>query len=212
MREGDEFESNSSGRFTLVKYNNSRSVLIRFNDTGYEKEVQAVNVRLGRIKDPYAPSVEGVGCVGEGSYSRGKTPKAYETWRSMLKRCYAEAYKERYPTYYGKVHVCDEWHNLQLFGVWFDANYVAGCELDKDDLSGALYSPETCKFLPRNENRQATCRKNGAVIKNTVTEEVVTVYNRTQFSRERGMDRHLLGDLINEKRDIYKGWVRYGTQ
>lgn len=109
------------------------------------------------------PLVYGVGYFGIGEYKckvNGKDCKAYKTWNRMLERCYsckyhsANRYSER------GVTVCEEWYNYQNFAKWFDENYIEGFELDKDILSGVLYSPETCIFVPRELNSFFTLRNN----------------------------------------------------
>jgi len=72
----------------------------------------------------------------------------------MLERCYSSDYHRRQPTYKG-VTVCDEWHNFQVFGDWYDKQYKEDdWQLDKDLLSGSkkIYSPDTCVFIPRELN------------------------------------------------------------
>jgi len=116
------------------------------------KEVAYSSVKKGKVKNPYRPSIFGVGFIGEGNYKitkKGSLTKVYETWASMLRRCYSKLYQNRYPTY-KNCTVCEKWHNLQVFGVWFDENYVDGWHLDKDLLTenNKTYSTETCIFLP----------------------------------------------------------------
>ena len=56
------------------------------------------NFKKGNIKCPYERRVYGVGYIGEGKYKvkeNGKTTKCYETWHSMLRRCYDEKYQEK---------------------------------------------------------------------------------------------------------------------
>ena len=61
---GKVFKSLNSGDFKVVKYNDAHNVEIRFLKTGFEKSVQLVQVKSGNVKDPYSPSVYGVGIVG----------------------------------------------------------------------------------------------------------------------------------------------------
>ena len=57
-------KSKSSGGFKIVKYNNARDVQIQFLNTGYEATVELGVIRNGDVKDPYLPSVYGVGVLG----------------------------------------------------------------------------------------------------------------------------------------------------
>lgn len=78
---------------------------------------------------------------------------AYSTWRDMLKRCYSNRLKEKYPTY-KDVICCEEWLLFTNFARWFKDNYIAGYQLDKDILvkGNKLYSHNTCVFVPAKIN------------------------------------------------------------
>lgn len=95
--------------------------------------------------------VHGVGRKGDAvAKVNGKHTKAYTTWNHMLERCYCQKYLSRNPTYIGCT-VSDEWLFFPTFEKWFDENYVAGFQLDKDLLivGNKVYGPETCSFVPR---------------------------------------------------------------
>ena len=61
---GKVCKSLNSGDFKVVKYNDSRNVEIQFLKTGYRKVAEMKEVRSGEVKDPYLPSVYGVGVLG----------------------------------------------------------------------------------------------------------------------------------------------------
>lgn len=211
MREGDILSSTCNGDFVIVKITNSRNVTIRFIDTGFEKGgFQAGNLRLGRARDPLRPEVEGIGYVSEGVYSRSKTPKVYEVWRSMLKRCYNEEYRFKYPTYEG-VEVCTEWLNLQTFGEWFTDNYIEGYELDKDKLGNSkLYSPTTCCFISQADNvTLSNLCSSISRLQNLDTGEVVEVTNQSDFAKVRGLSKQCISKLIRGTQKTHKRWVLY---
>ena len=54
----------SSGDFKIVKYNNAKNVEVQFLKTGYEATVELGHIKIGNVKDPYSPSVYGVGILG----------------------------------------------------------------------------------------------------------------------------------------------------
>ena len=86
---GKVFKSLNSGDFKILKYNDSGNVKIQFINTSYETSVQLTNIRNGEVKDPYSPSVCGVGILGA-KYPitiSGRNTKEYDLWNSMLKRC-----------------------------------------------------------------------------------------------------------------------------
>ena len=57
-------KSKSSGDFKIVKYNNAKDVEVQFLKTRFEMTVELGSIRKGEVKDPYAPSVYGVGITG----------------------------------------------------------------------------------------------------------------------------------------------------
>lgn len=84
-------------------------------------------------------------------------PAIRSMYSCMIGRCYNPENKG-YSNYGGRgVRVCKEWKNsYQLFLNWVIENgYKKGLQLDKDKLGdGKLYSPKTCCFLTRQENRK----------------------------------------------------------
>lgn len=119
-------------------------------------EVEVRELKKGKIKYPYHPSVHGVGYMGEGKYktsANGMYSEQYRAWQNMLKRCYSSKYQERRPTYIG-CSVDSRWHNLQAFGDWFDQNHTSDWHLDKDLLikDNKIYSPDACIFIPSRLN------------------------------------------------------------
>ena len=54
---GKVCKSKSSGDFKIVKYNDYGNVEIQFLNTGYETSARLGDIRNGKVKDPYSPSV-----------------------------------------------------------------------------------------------------------------------------------------------------------
>ena len=160
---GKVCKSKSSGDFKIVKYNNSKSVEIQFLKTGYEATVELGNIRSGLIKDPYLPSVHGVGISGTKYLIRvnGVLTKEYELWKSMLQRCYSTTLKKQRPTYIG-CEVSDKFKSYEYFYEWCHKQIGFGNDgwhLDKDLLTkgnikgNKVYSESTCVFIPREINQ-----------------------------------------------------------
>jgi hypothetical protein len=85
---------------------------------------------------------------------------SYTTWTNMLKRCYSDNTQGWKPTYRG-CRVCEEWKTFSNFKKWFDENYIAGYQIDKDILfpGNRVYSPETCCFVTAETNTCIRWRK-----------------------------------------------------
>lgn len=148
---GKRFGTNYNGFLTIIEYKDSKTILVRFDSTGYEVWTGLINLKKGTVKDRLLPNVCGVGYVGE-----VKTPfdtKCYKTWHHMIERCYDLEVQKRSPTYIG-CEVSEDWHNYQNFRVFYEENYIKGYHLDKDLLvvGNKLYSKDTCVFVPQEIN------------------------------------------------------------
>jgi thymidylate synthase len=114
----------------------------------------------GNFVDRYYPSIFGVGFSGYAQVKKNhKHTKEYILWHTMMSRCYNQSSKSF--SCYGEkgVKVCNRWHNFENFlrdlpkipyyDEWLKNDDY---ELDKDILSGVLYSPKTCIFIPKYYN------------------------------------------------------------
>ena len=162
---GKVFKSLNSGDFKIVKYNNKTNVVIQFLKTGYETTVRLTNIRNGYVKDPYLPSVYGVGILGTKYLAsiNGVQTKEYKLWCCMLVRCYSNTYKKKYPTYEG-CEVSDNFKSYEYFYEWCQKQIGfnnEGWHLDKDLLikGNKVYSENTCVFLPNEINSLLTRRE-----------------------------------------------------
>ena len=154
---GNKFHSNAGDVVTVIGKGETPYYLIEYNDSHrYRQWVKAGNIVRGKMKNPFRPSVYGVGYMGVGDFvssipgTRQKTLE-YTAWKDMLKRCYSEAFLNEHPSYRG-CSVTPEWHNFQVFATWYvnTGYYGIGFHLDKDLLyrGNKLYSPKTCCMLP----------------------------------------------------------------
>ena len=159
---GKVCKSKSSGDFKILKYNDAKDVVIQFLNTGFEAVVQLGNIKSGKVKDPRSPSVCGVGISGTKYPSRvnGVLTKEYELWSNMLKRCYSDTLKKKYPTYEG-CKVSDNFKSYEYFYEWcnsqvgFDNDGNGNSfQLDKDLLvkGNKVYSEDSCVFVPTEIN------------------------------------------------------------
>ena len=160
---GKVCKSKSSGDFKILKYNDAKDVEIQFLKTGYETTVRLEHIRNGNVKDPYSPSVCGVGILGT-KYPitvNGILTKEYDLWQNMLKRCYSDTYKKKHPTYEG-CEVSKNFKSFEYFYEWchkqigFDNDGNGNpFHLDKDLLikGNKVYSETTCVFIPQEINK-----------------------------------------------------------
>ena len=156
---GKVFKSLNSGDFKILKYNDSRNVEIQFLKTGYEMVAQLGHIKNGGVKDPYSPSVHGVGVSGTKYPIRvnGILTKEYNLWCGMLERCYSDIYKKKYPTY-ESCEVSDKFKSYEYFYEWCQNQTgfsSEGWQLDKDLLikGNKVYSENTCVFIPQEINK-----------------------------------------------------------
>lgn len=159
---------NKSGKpFKIIKeyderVNCKRMVCIEFINTGTVKKCRLQSALLGSVVDPYEISVCGFGITGENDTGN----REYDTWNSMINRCYNPNYAS-YHMYGAKgVTVCERWRYFDNFKE--DIKKLIGHDLwlsnpgkyalDKDRLQlnipdhMKIYSPETCCFVSISDN------------------------------------------------------------
>lgn len=165
--EGRVFKTKCGVPCKVINYRTAKEIKIQFLDENcYSTTVELGNLRRGNIRNPFFPSVRGVGYLGEGVFKakiNGVFTKEYVVWSSMLARCYSEVFHISNPTYIGCT-VCEEWHNFQVFAKWYSEqkygykDYV----LDKDILfkGNKIYSPKNCRLVPHEINSLVTSSKN----------------------------------------------------
>lgn len=148
----------------IVEYNNATDIIVEFQDK-YKARVRATyqSFQKGQIKNPYRPSICGVGIIGN-KYPisiDGEPTKEYKMWIGMMSRSFKKAYKTQFQTY-NNVTCCDEWllfenfyewlHSQENFDKWL--NKKSRWCLDKDILikHNQIYSPNTCVIVPERVN------------------------------------------------------------
>lgn len=223
MLQGSIHPTKYNGDIEVVEYLNAKKVKVRFLNTKHEKYTTASYIRTGVVGDPYSPRVYGQGYMGEGSFpslhTEHKTSnKCYDTWHSMLRRCYCPIALIQDPQYAGCT-VSEVWKCYQKFAEWYYTECATlkvdpernGLHLDKDVLhtqGGKQYSPNHCKLVLPQENAEEANAKHW-VLKSPTGEEV-KVFNLSKFAKEQGLIASSLYALLNSTSPNrqHRGWKR----
>lgn len=158
---GSVFAVKHGGECQVIDYAGANKVLVRFMDEhAHHVWVTADNLRKGNVRNPYWPTVRGVGYIGVGEHAiahGSKHTSEYVRWSAIMKRCYDQNFHRKQPSYLG-CYVSKEWHNFQSFANWLNKqpNWgKEGMEVDKDILrpGNKEYGPSTCVLVPSEINR-----------------------------------------------------------
>ena len=157
---GKTFETNSCGKCTIILFEDSRNVTVKFHDYPYVVKSNLTNVKAGKLLNPMYPSCCGIGYVGVGKYL-ASDKKVYWSWYAMIQRVYSEKHRGKFIAYEG-AEVCEDWLNFQNYAAWcYSQKFFKNKDengkvyhLDKDLLfkGNKVYSPETCCFIPHEIN------------------------------------------------------------
>ena len=180
---GKVFLSNNCGYYQITLANSTDRMRAVFLQTNTVLTVDARQVDIGSVVDPYYPTVCGVGYLGEYSTldKDGNTTKEYTAWRCMLERCYGNKELEAYKY----CIVSEEFHNASYFKDWYNKQVGAHREdfhIDKDILSGdcKVYAEDTCVLVPQEVNSFFVKHNNKKVKSNLPTG---VMYNPKHTSR-----------------------------
>lgn len=170
-RLGEEKLNNQDCLMKIIEYNNANDIVVEFQDeymTKIHTNYQAFS--NGSVKNPYHPSLFGVGIIGN-KYpvsENWKDTKEYVLWKGVIERCFNKTCKLKHPSY-KNVTVCKEWflfdnfyewlHKQENFDKWYNG---AKWAIDKDIIikNNNVYSSDTCCLVPININSLFTkCNK-----------------------------------------------------
>ena len=165
---GDKFTNKVGSEAVVTKHISAVGFEIQFlDDFGYKTTATGGVLRSGSFKNPYHPSIFGIGYLGVGDHliyeegSKTKLSAAYSCWRSMIDR--AARGPEGNLVNYTDCTVCDEWLCFQTFYEWYTSfpvyDFVA--QIDKDILvkGNRIYSPEFCTLVPLEINMAFTVKQ-----------------------------------------------------
>ncbi|MGD6876983.1 hypothetical protein [Bacillus infantis] len=217
------FENNSNQEFEVLKVagknkSGNSKFLIRFSETGYERIVEKVEIKRGKIKDKLAKSVFGVGVLGEVKMVDFK--REYSVWSGMLERCY-DPNCHSYQRYGGRgITVCERWHTFTNFledlrdieGFDEDLFYKGKIYIDKDikqkDIVLKVYSPDTCVFVSLQENNAAIDYEHRKKSCYAMSPEgkIQEVKGINEFARQNNLIKQGVYNCLRGKNKTHKGW------
>lgn len=216
--------SSATGAFTVIKeYCIPREgdfpsgyvrYSVKFEKTGFVQENCIKSAILkGEVRDRYAPSVCGIGCLGE-PVSREDYELLYQTWYAMLSRCYNSRHLG-YGNYGGKgVFVVNDW--LIFSNFVRDAkrldNWVLKKEhpqeytLDKDFYLSNCYSADTCLWLSKHEQNLNTERVSLIEATNPDGRKLMRM-GIDSLCHEFGFTGLCVANCLNGKQKRHHGWT-----
>lgn len=159
----EEKYNNQGCLMKIVEYNKASDIIVEFQDE-HKYRVNTIygNFKSGSVRNPYHPSIYGIGITGckYPTKVNNVSTKEYNAWIDMLKRCFMKKTKDKQPSY-KDVECCKEWLNFESFCDWLHKqhNYDRWKNgyrwaIDKDILikRNKVYSPDTCTLVPQNVN------------------------------------------------------------
>jgi thymidylate synthase len=159
---GKSFDSNSYGSFTVLNEYYAGKCLrydIQFNVTGYilKERTKSQISKTFEVRDPYYPSVMGVGCLGEIDLINDIDKKLRNIWEGMIHRCYSPNDRMYYLYGGNGIYVEDRW--LLFTNFLEDVKKINGWDLklnnwneytlDKDLKLSNFYGAEKCVWLSK---------------------------------------------------------------
>ena len=87
-RVGEKFITKENYEITIIEYFNNENCTISFPNGIKLYKKQYVDIKKGSIKNPYHPSVCGVGYLGIGKYKYKSYSNFRNVWVNMIRRCY----------------------------------------------------------------------------------------------------------------------------
>lgn len=188
--------------------------LIKFDTTGFEKEVDRNQIKTGAIFDDYDRHVYGVACKGDIKCVSSFEKKAFSNWSAMISRCYNQN-DINYKSYGAKgVTVSERWlcfkdfyEDLPHVSGFDEKLYMSGeIQLDKEyfDLQNKIYCLDKCGFINQRGNLRKQPSKQTFYVA-TKGSKVIEFFNLAEFSKINGFRPQSITKAVTQNIP-YKGW------
>lgn len=216
---GEMYESNNCGRFEIIKkagrtVQGHQLYLIRFLKTGYATEAVKRSIKRGEVRDPFYPSIYGVGYTGNSTATEGgEIKKSYSRWYDMLRRCYKPDHPQ-YRDYGGRgIGVSERWHCFEHYEQ--DVLLLEGYgDVEKDTLdridNDGNYEPSNCRWASRetqnNNQRQRKDQKTFIAITPGPGDGFYFADNQTEFARAHDITQQGISKCLRGGLKTHKGW------
>lgn len=218
---GKTIENGSGGSFVVIdqiKQEEGRLLFkIKFKNTGSEVVSKYGYIQNGKIKDPWAKTVFGVGMYGNCDYSDPHYSELVDTWREMLRRCYfkkANSYKS-----YGLkgVHVEPRWRVFEFFQKdvkdipnWHKKiKEPAKYSLDKDILFASnRYSKQTCIWASKEEQSRSTSQNTPFMVTSPQGEDLIFM-SLGELCKKHNLNISAVHRCLTGMLKTHKGWGNF---
>jgi hypothetical protein len=213
---GKTFESNNFDKFKVKEKVGKEKYRVEFLKTGYETVCYKNNLKAGKVRDKYTKTVYGVGCLGD--MGKVKNMKLYDTWHSIISRCYNVG-DISYRSYGDKdVEVSDRWKCYanfredakEIFGWDLDKFMDGQLQIDKDLLQTSkgskIYSKDTCIWLPRDANFKLKRGEQTYFIAKSPEGKTYVDYSASNLSRKIDIDKRSITSYIRDDIKNQEGW------
>ena len=195
-----------NGDFKILKKEGQNCEVI-FLETGYKKKVNIRYIKDGsNIVNKGNASVLGIGIVGK-DFKTQLEKELYQTWRQMLKRCYAKDYAASHKK--NNITVCENWKNFIIFEKeikeidgWSEELFLKKeIILDKDKKRRAencvatQYNKKNCSWITKKENALYTTKSKK--IKATKKDKIIIANSIKEMSRKLKINEKTVAKYLN---------------
>lgn len=216
---GKTYVTKNHGPVLVLSPGKKRDYLrVRFLQTGHEDEFRKDAVRRGEIRDKYAPTLCGVGIIGD-IRTKGKYHPYYVVWHGMINRCYnPEQQANKHRKSYLAVDVCEQWktfenfyHDCRLLDGFDEELFLAGnLVLDKDlrqrGRDRKTYAPEFCQWISPADNSRIQDAQQRPFVAYAPDGTVYHDTNITDFARRHKLERRHISGVLHGRARTTAGW------